>query len=95
VSERYTTEEIGIILIGSSVPGVARSAIISQLRAADALCAAAKMGLLYMDHAGPLFSDHICGDPNSSCDASCEESAQWARDREIFRKAIADYEEGQ
>jgi len=68
-------------------------AIIARLRAADALCAAAKMGLLYMDHAGPLFSDHICGDPNSSCDASCEESAQWARDREIFRKAIADYEE--
>ena len=68
-------------------------AIKNKLKAADALCAAAKMGLLYMDHAGPLFSDHICGDPNSSCDASCEESAQWARDREIFRKAIADYEE--
>jgi hypothetical protein len=63
-----------------------------KLEKADALCAAAKMGLLYMDHTGPLFSDHICGGPNSSCDTSCEESAQWAKDRESLRKAIADYE---
>ena len=98
VSDRYTTaEELARELERGTKTVVITvelyDAIISQLRAADALCAAAKMGLLYMDHAGPLFSDHICGDPNSSCDASCEESAQWARDREIFRKAIADYEE--
>ena len=78
MSERYTTEEIGIILIGSSVPGVARSAIISQLRAADALCAAA----------GDL--ENLAKQLMKETEESYNEDDELAD----IRKAIAEYEEG-
>ena len=77
MSERYTTEEIGIILIGSSVPGVARSAIIARLRAGDALCAAA----------GDL--ENLAKQLMKETEESYNEDAELAD----IRKAIADYEE--
>ena len=101
MSDRYTSEELTTNLVSLadfgevnlSVGGVEGliEAISSRLRCAESLLSAAKTGLLYMDHTGPLYSDHVCGDPNSSCDADCVESAQWAKDRERIRKAIADY----
>lgn len=104
MSEKHSTDELIYHLTrwkeNLAVEDDHLEAIIARVRAADddkakadKLCEAAKTGLLYMDHTGPLYRDHVCGDPNSFCDADCAESAQWANDRECIRKAIAEYEE--